>query len=96
MLEVLFSLPVSRQRIVLSKATTALIVAILAAISAMAGLCQLFSSVGVSLDLTKYHTLTDMLVYVVALASEVFLVVTLSMLVGMFAQQYVVRSLPRQ
>jgi len=85
MLEVLFSLPVSRRRIALSKAIAALIVAILAAISAMAGLYQLFSSVGVNLDLTKYYTLTDMLVYVAALASEAFFVVILSMLVGMFA-----------
>jgi len=85
MLDVLFSLPVRRRSIALSKAAAALVASLLAAASALAGLYQLFGSIGVDMGISRYYSPADLAVYVAALASEALFAVIMAMLVGLFA-----------
>ncbi|KSW12488.1 hypothetical protein CF15_07135 [Pyrodictium occultum] len=85
MLDVLLSLPVPRRSIALSKAVAALVVALLAAGSAFAGLFILFSSLGLRLSLPSYYTPASLGLYTLSLASESLLATALAMLVGLFA-----------
>jgi len=85
MLDVLFSLPVRRRSIALSKAAAALVASLLTAASALAGLYRLFGSIGVDVGIPRYYSPADLTVYVAALASEALFAVILAMLVGLFA-----------
>jgi len=84
-LDVLFSLPVSRRSIAVSKALAALSVSVLAAVSALAGLYNMFHSMGVNLGITRYYAPGDLGVYVAAIAAEALFAVMLAMIVGLFA-----------
>ena len=98
-LEVLFTLPVPRRNIALSKAAAALTASVLAAASAIAGLYVMMSSLSQMTggaeaaagnaapgpQLLRYYGVTGIALYAAAVAAEALMAVTLAMLIGLFA-----------
>jgi ABC-2 type transport system permease protein len=98
-LEVLFTLPVHRRSIAVSKAAAALVAAVLAAASAIAGFYVMMSSLGGAAStgagggapqrlgeaILRYYGYQGLSLYAAAVAAEALIAVTLAMLIGLFA-----------
>jgi len=84
-LEVLLSLPVPRRSIALSKALTAIVIAGLTAVSALAGLLNALRGAGFQLRVLDFYGVDGLAVYGAALLSEALFAISLAMIAGLFA-----------